>query len=98
VTDYEDARTTNASRLIAVRSGSDSSLLVWETWTATQYVATNFAVIDTLGEYLTPPTTLAGSLSVRVPRSDDPFVHDGKVYMFGGSGMHLMVTVFDLGE
>lgn len=98
VTDYDDVQTTNASRLIAVRSGPDSSLLVWETWTATEYVATHFAVISTLGEFLTPPTTLGGPHSVRVPRSDDPFEHGGKVYMFGGSGMNLVVSVFDIGD
>ena len=79
-----------------MKVGDDAALLLWETWTATEYVETNFAVIDTLGGVLVPPTSLGTSGGVRLSRSDDPLTIGDHVFLFDGRGLNLQLTVLQV--
>ena len=97
ITANTDQSAQNASRLTAVKVWDDAALLLWETWTATEYVETNFAVIDTLGGVLVPPTSLGTAGRVRLSRSDDALTIGDHVFLFDGRGLNLQLTVLEVG-
>src|SRR5690606_12854442 len=101
LTNGDDPDSENASRLKAGRMRDDRILLVWERWSRTDYVDTNFMVIDDLGNTVIPATSI-GSLGTpyRLPRSDDALMFGGRLVIVTGNASTSAVDVlaFELSE
>ncbi len=93
LTNYRNKATTNVSRLKVAGLNNGALLLLWETWTPTNYVTTWAMKVDANGRKLSAPVNLGSS--VRLNRRDDPWVRGNDVYLVSGdkAGKNLGVTV-----
>ena len=97
LTEYRDATRHNASRPKAISVGEDRILVLWETWSATDYRETYMMIVDPMGREVVAPTPLERGL--RLHRRDDPIAVDGVVYVITSCerSRRLEITSFDLG-
>merc|ERR1712151_1316938 len=83
LTDYT-APYESVSRLKALRVGDDKTMLYWELWSASEYTATQYMMVDDDGDIVVPVRTL--SYELRLPRTDEPpMVQDNKAVFYAGS-------------
>src|SRR5690606_39084098 len=101
LTDGDDPAAENASRVKAGRVAKNRILLVWEHWTRTTYVDTNFMIVDDLGNTVVPATSI-GRLGerYRLPRSDDTLMIGGRLMIFTGNPgtSAIDVLAFEVGD
>ncbi len=82
LTNYQNSASENASRLKAVPLTDGNIMVLWEKWTASNYVNSYAMKITDTGNIITPPAEL-GEM-VRLNRTDDPLVINNAVYLAAG--------------
>ncbi len=82
LTKYNDAETSNVSRLKAVAINGETYLF-WEKWTPSKYVSTYMMAVDRNGKPINEPIDIGNHL--RLNRRDEPFVMDNVIVFVSGN-------------
>jgi hypothetical protein len=96
LTDYDDSKKQNASRLKAFPLAGDRIGVVWEEWTAEDYTGTrlmHFSAEQLADPTFRPPTPLELPSRLRLGRRDDPFLTENQVVFYSGSVADQMLVV-----
>jgi hypothetical protein len=94
LTNYRDKNQENVSRLKTLSLGSGKILLVWEKWSANDYVNTYAMLVSESGTILSEAIEL-GKL-VRLNRRDDIWFVGNKVYLIAGNKADKVLEVITL--
>ncbi|WP_127532471.1 copper amine oxidase N-terminal domain-containing protein [Paenibacillus kobensis] len=94
LTDFTDKNKENAVRPKLVKLESGKYAVVWEKWTADQYVSTQYMLIDDKGTIMKPVTDIG---PLRLNRGDDITAVGNKLVRVTGDSMNnqLRVNVID---
>lgn len=81
LTHFEDPEKENVTRPRLLKIGEDKFLALWEKWSSTNYITTQYIVFDAAGKILVPLTNLGG---VRLNRGDEPIYSNGNLIWVTG--------------
>ena len=93
LTAFQNKENENAQRPKLAKVGDDIFVALWECWTSTRFVTTQYIVLNTRGERLKDMTDLGG---VRLSRGDDVAVANGKVVWTTGDRTTGKLRVYTL--